>query len=371
MKTNMKKQKEKIKDQSKKKATISVDFIITLIILLIGFVILLIFLYNTYWHQNVDRETCHESVIFRATLPNIVEQSIPLKCKTNKVCITAGSGECPEFSGEGKGITTLKISSGEVGIEQIEKFYANEIIDCWSMLGEGKVSLFYSFAERYGLGKIASSCVVCTRIAFDKQSLMAAGVDLNKINLQDYMLTHFVENKDVTYYQYLAGNNGLFDLGDKEFKVMPVNDASNRLVENSGGTLAPNEIRNIQQADSSDLFKSDSILFMQISSPEHGEALQTSLKDLGLVWGSGVLLAPKMALGATTTLAKSWYFWGAAALAGLYQQGSIAWNRGISARYCGDMTVGGEGRGGCSVVRVVNYDAEDISKYCNNIEGLP
>ena len=58
------------------------------------------------------------------------------------------------------------------------------------------------------------------------------------------------------------------------------------------------------------------------------------------------------------------------AIAGVYQQGSVAYNRAITAGYCSDTLTGPEAREGCSVVRTANYDAESISQYCKNIESI-
>ena len=50
--------------------------------------------------------------------------------------------------------------------------------------------------------------------------------------------------------------------------------------------------------------------------------------------------------------------------------GNVAYNRAISAGYCGDFEVGSEARNGCSSVRTINYNPEDLSKYCSIVESI-
>jgi len=63
-----------------KKAALSAKMIVTIILLVAGFIILLFFMLRFVWTERVDKEVCHESVILRATLPSIIEKYIPLKC---------------------------------------------------------------------------------------------------------------------------------------------------------------------------------------------------------------------------------------------------------------------------------------------------
>ena len=123
-----------------KKGALATDWLITIIIVIFSLTVLLIFYYNIWpSYKPIDRDVCKQSVIIRATMPDIVQSYIPLKCKTNKVCITSstgflglGRGNCQEFVGE-QGVETVKVKSEA----DIEKTYADEILDCWLMMGEG------------------------------------------------------------------------------------------------------------------------------------------------------------------------------------------------------------------------------------------
>ena len=61
---------------------------------------------------------------------------------------------------------------------------------------------------------------------------------------------------------------------------------------------------------------------------------------------------------------------GAAILAAGAQQVKVAQSRGVTAGYCGDISVGQDARNGCSIVRTVKYDAEEIKKYFSFIESI-
>jgi hypothetical protein len=366
-----------MKIKQKKKAEMTITQTLTTILLILGFVILLYLFYKIYETNNTDTEACHTSVVLRATAgylsPTIAEgaakEAVPLKCRTKKICFTSGffGGKCEEFLGE-KGITTVKVSD----INQLQKYYAEEIFSCWKMMGEGKIDLFSGYTvNTLGLGKIAPTCLICSRIAFDRVNLEKAGIDLSEVNLERYMATHFVPNQNQTYLQYLAGERGLVSLGNNI--VLP-NEG-----ENAGSTTIVNkdELTSLSK-DETTLTKSDAILFMQITAPTHSG----SVKEIGSLLFGGTLgsfaLAPMATTQALFSLGKTCgtSLQGAgicaliAAIAGVVQQGTVAYNRYVSAGYCGDVSVGEEARNGCSVVRAVTYNYTDIASYCKNIEGI-
>jgi len=360
-----------------KKAEMTSGWLITIILLVIGFGILLIFLYNMQGVTQVDNEVCHQSVIFRATAPSIVQSYIPLKCKTNKVCITSGlfAGECSEFEGE-KGITTIKVSS----LSQIEKVYAEQILSCWSTMGEGKVSLFNQYiATDLGLGKVYPSCVICSRVALDKEKLIKAKLNISNINVESYMMINKVPEKELTYFEYMAGEGGKYAITDNPVKIPNI---IGEIIKDSDISTKENvKIETISLPDSyEDSLKETAVLFMQISAPEQW----ASAKNIGeMVLGgaaAGFFVAPTKMIGASRFvggLCKAGGGYGALVCGGIlaasavYQQGSVAYNRAVTSGYCGDISIGTEARNGCSVVRTVNYDAAGISDYCAVIESIP
>jgi hypothetical protein len=370
--------------KNKKRGELTSGWLVTIILLVIGFGILLIFLYNMSSVSQLDNEVCHQSVIFRASLPSLAQNYVPLKCSTNKICITSGifTGKCSEFEGE-KGITTIKVSS----LSQIEKVYAEQILSCWSMMGEGKISIFTQyFAENTGIGSVYPSCVICSRIALDKDKLNKAKLNLSNIDIEGYMMTHKVDNEELTYFEYMAGENGKYTINNNPVKILNLTETTTK--DNTGKetttlNVGTTGILNTEQIKDSgnyeDQLKETAVLFMQISAPKQLE----SAKNIGeMVLGgtaAGFFVAPTKSIGAATSIGKlctsngilALICGGVLAASAVYQQGSVAYNRAVTSGYCGDISMGTDARNGCSVVRTTNYDASSISDYCKVIESIP
>src|SRR3989344_419481 len=128
----------------KKKGEMTSGQIVSLIILIISFVvILLVFLAND-WNQTIDSETCHQSVIYRASLHQLAKSAtdyVPLKCKTEKICLTDGE-ECKEYGKDSRKnpVTTVKLEDNkDEAKKQILDSIANSLYECHTMMGEGEV----------------------------------------------------------------------------------------------------------------------------------------------------------------------------------------------------------------------------------------
>lgn len=348
-----------------KKADITSEQLVKTILVLIGFGILVLFIYFIYnqltWTGMVDREVCHESVIYRGTLPGFggTKEFVPLKCKTQKICITTGSGSCKEFEGS-TGILKVKVKNSQ----EIEQYISREIIDCWKTMGEGKISIFSQwFAETYGIGSVYPSCVICSRIAFDKTSLDKSGISLDNVNVIKYMMTHVLPNTNVSYYEYLAGQRGKFSV-KPQFDLKEISiDSKGNLIEGNKINVATEPIP--EQSDDKEL----SVVFMQISSPKN--VIRNTATSLGFIWGAGFVASPVLTMKATASAISSPVTWALLAVGGAYQYYSVSANKALSASYCGDVVAGDSAREGCSVVRTTNYNLEDISKYCSSIESIP
>lgn len=341
-----------------KTGSITINELVFIILLVLGFIILLLLLYSFEWKQTANDETCYNSIVYRATAPSLTKNYIPLKCRTNKYCITdssSGKGNCSQDFGYIEGISNVKVSDA-LGLE---KFLADEIIRCWTMMGEGKVSLFASGSQVFGLGKVYPSCIICDRVAFDKNLKL----DLSQVNLKEYMAKYKAPTKDVSYLQYLGAEHGLITLKDKLF-IDDLSESSSS-GENKGGEIGtPVNAQSLQQTPE-ELRKQTAILFMQITAPGYWNSLRNVL---GISVAGAFVVGPPIV--AKVCASGGWWCVGLAALGIAIQQGSVVYNREVTAGYCGDATAY-ESRSGCSVVRTVNYEPEDIAKYCKNIESVP
>jgi len=345
-----------------KKGDISIGWIVTIIILIIGFGLLLVFYYNIGGTSTIDREVCHQSVIFRATLPEFANAQtlLPLKCKTNKICITTRTigRECEDFIGE-TGITYVKVKNEE----EIAQLYSEEILSCWSMMGEGKLSLFPNWwVTKFGVGTVHPSCVICSRMAFDKVGLEKSEIDISKADILEYMMTHKIPGKELTYYEYINGQQYSAQISFKDQLTLDkslIGTEENQVIPLSQEYTVDNTL---------DKYYGGAVIFMQVFSPKQGESILNIGKGIFGVTATSFLTAPMATIKVIPTVAKAWPL---LIIGAVIQQGNVAYNRAITAGYCGDITFGSEARNGCSVVREVNYDAEDIGKYCESVESIP
>ncbi len=158
----------KIKDN--KKAEMSSKMLITIILLVIGFGILLIVYSNLNGIQEVDRQACHESIVFRSTFNagpfEVGKATIPLKCRTEKICLSMSGDDCPGMApGKKNPVTEIELSNDkEEAKREILETIANAMYDCNSMLGEGKLDFMpHKFTEK-------NYCLICSRIVFDEEA---------------------------------------------------------------------------------------------------------------------------------------------------------------------------------------------------------
>lgn len=207
-----------------KKAEMSSKMLVTIILLIFGFVLVLIIYSTLNLGEQSDKELCHASVIARGTAPSEfnTKNYIPLKCKTGKICITdksVGKGDCSLELGED--YVTVRVSSNPEKQEQeIKKIISDEMVDCWSMMGEGKIQVF---TNDFNLVKHTQKCSVCTRISFDK-SIKNKKQDIQ--GLVYYQMTNNISDRGISYWDFLTHNldkrgyNSNFDRMSTEQKAI-------------------------------------------------------------------------------------------------------------------------------------------------------
>lgn len=330
-----------------KKGELTSSQIITIVLLLFGFGILLIFLLvildiDSY---NAD-EICKLSVIARATAPDIAQRAIPLKCTTQKICITGGD-DCQEYKGlknvadpvEVKGMTEQDIRT------EIEKTIADEMYDCWSAMGEGKLDLFGGSTSSplagipviEAFGKKQTVCTVCARIKVNNISEST----LQSIDVNDYLATTpFPDNSGETYIQKLTDNS---------VRSYPREFRENFSLADKG----TDEI---------------AILFLQINTGDNPMKAfgETGLKSASFIFGTGASVFPGSLLLSGKVAIVGGVVGGSAAFLQTYRSQNLA------AAYCGEVQSVDEARHGCSLVTTFDYhNARALKEYCSVIEGQP
>ena len=171
----------------KNKRGLEKKYIVEAIIVIVTAAILFIFLGNLNAEETIDKEVCHESVILKSTFnigPIETGKSAPLKCKTEKICLSMG-GECP-----------ANYEKVEVEDEDdIKRQLANSMADCWWMLGKGKLN----FMEQGLLQK--DYCIMCSKIAFDTKikEKFPEIKDFDK-----FLISEKISGEDITYLEYFT-----------------------------------------------------------------------------------------------------------------------------------------------------------------------
>jgi len=325
-----------------KKGELLTSQIIGFILLAVAFIIVLWVYSSIAFPSQIDSTTCHESVIFRATLNSVTGGSVgkltPLQCKTRKICL---GGDCGEFEGAKN---VLNIKTKEIKDEKdIEKVVAQEMVNCWTMMGEGKASVFSpELYEKFQLSDVKSACVICSRIAISEK----VDEDIkNKANPMDYMFKHKVPGLETSYYEFFSGDS-------------------------SGATVQDEIMKEEAEGESA---SEVAIIFMQAETGDKGWALakQNVIGAFGIGFASkqvGISFFARkaaVAIGGTGTAVAA--IFGAGAIAGI-QTYNVYNNEQIIAGYCGDISLGE--KKGCSVVRAIPYDVENLREYCGYIDSI-
>ncbi len=152
-----------------KKAEITSGQLVTTIIIVLGFIVVLAFLGIYNWNPTIDKESCHQSIVYRSSFnlgPIEASKNIPLKCKTEKICLSLSGDDCEQFSGlEKSDFKKIELKGNEVEIRtQIKDVIAESMYDCNQILGEGKLDFLpHDFEDN-------DYCLVCNRIVLDKKA---------------------------------------------------------------------------------------------------------------------------------------------------------------------------------------------------------
>lgn len=359
-----------------RRGEISTTMIVTMIILLIGASIIFMVYKELAFSETADTQVCHSSVIMRGSIPEIIKGYIPLKCSTQKICLTNGiiGDKCDDkgeaFAGYEKGIIKAKVGDKK----DVERVISQKVIDCWKMMGEGKISVFdKSVLEKYGVKakETAASCVICSRIAAE-DGLEKDITDLVDADPSEYMNKYKIPTANISYMEYLTegktGRGATFSGAKLDYSLNPAFGEKE--------AVAANKMQDKMSAleEGQKEFEELAIIFTQMSTPTSEEVLQNYLVSFGIagIVGGGATLGG-VVKGVSACAANPLVCAGAG-IVGLFAAGAIQYNiwnnQALTAAYCGNVTVGEKAEERCSIVRVVKYDAKEIQRTCSFIEGL-
>lgn len=343
--------------------------IVMLILAIAGFAIVMLFVMSFFGNDNLERDQlCELSVVQRATLPDFAADAVPLNCETEKICVSSEGDKdsCKQFSGEGVH-TAVEIDNAKVNNEDeldeqaklIEEQVANEMIDCWRNMGQGKLDIFgdVDYAELSGPKK--PKCVVCSRIAFDEvNDKIMSSVDVN-----EFMDEEKVPGSSLTYYETL---NGVGARAPASIDKLEAESLARKELEAENFSLAYGSedlrLANDQVA----------IMFTQIRTEA---SVIENVKDVTI---AGVVLYGSVAM---SRFGKPLLSIPGAILSGLGITGAAAVSayntlegQEISRLYCGSFTSvlnkdNKDGSRGCSIVRVVDWSPQSVSQINSLCQG--
>ncbi len=188
------------KKEKNRRGEITTQQIVLLIILIVSFAVILFFLVQLNPGKTTDKEVCHNSVATRGSgvLP---EESIPLNCKTDYICLTQDRS-CENMVNPD--IKNVKITDGVY--DEVYETLAKEMADCWWTFGEGKLNY---------VGKELQSkryCSICSQVGFDN----SLGITpISQEGLYDYLAKTNMPDKEITYLDYLVGLKSSDDIQKK------------------------------------------------------------------------------------------------------------------------------------------------------------
>ncbi len=194
-----------MKTSNKKNGEITTQQIVILIILIVSFVVILFLLFRLNLGKQTSVDLCRNSVILKgkSILP---KDTIKLDCYRNYKCIT--------FDGSCEGLNNPEIVKVKTA-DEVYKNLADEMAQCWSMFGEGKVNYVGEDLTKNNY------CSICSQIIFDNSLNKInefSGGKISKDSLYDYLSKTKINNGKTTYAQYFFGTNDIEKLKSESQK---------------------------------------------------------------------------------------------------------------------------------------------------------
>jgi hypothetical protein len=356
-----------------KRGEISSEQTIRYVVPILTFLIVLGFLGYLGFKGTSQEDLCKLSVLSRGTSPESASALIPLKCSTKKVCLTFGKGKCEESFAGYDDVEVVKLpnaddeNSWNKAARIIEEVSAEEMYGCWQSMGEGKIDLFGSYAKSRGFNVVNPTCVICGRVAIDKDVKFDV---IARVNVHEYMRKNKVPEGGKSYLQAFT---------DKGINTYPY--VSKNIFQEKIKAL---EDKTIEEVSASG--REIALVFMQIKAPGVGEAVGNLGKDAlftagGAFMASGVRgFSSVLSFGGKIGIRSAPVILAGGAALAAFSGFNAYLGQVTAAGYCGALATTpeiknskelGGGDKGCSIVEAVPYDYRAINAMCEVIEGNP
>jgi len=184
-----------------KKGEMTSKQLITLVILIISFGIILFFWSMFNWQGDINRETCHTSVVLRASATFKgweFMDNIPLKCQTDRICFKNGlfSKGCDIY---GANVRNVKVANKE----ELLDFITEDIYNWHQTLGEGKVNFFETTWIIHD-----KHCLIDSVYSFDNQTREVIEKEGGLTFGEVYQKLESKQNSDgVSYFKAMYGTD--------------------------------------------------------------------------------------------------------------------------------------------------------------------
>ena len=316
-------------------------------------------------------------------------------------------------------------------LDTIQREVANAMLDCWTMTGQGKLDIFTSGVSKEVSDKVINSiadgldlsfedvkprCIVCSRVAFSDALLIAdkelsgegSGI-LDRIDYNTFLSEQRPTQGSLKYAELFTDESvgsgygvvnpleklnvyaGRTDITDEEFEKLK------QIISDSADSLSAEQLNYLKGIVET---KQTLIAFLkQITKPQSSSQISvvftqikvsnTKPKDQFLsTLGSGALIST---LGAFTSPGKFVFFFAGGPMGLLLKAaavGAVSYglassaetttrnNQALAATTCGEFTTavknidGGDGQYGCSLVKLMKWDVNQINNLCTGgIEG--
>lgn len=356
-----------------KKGALVVYVLIPLLLALAGFIIVLYFLGMLDFSGYAEDEICELSILTRATAPAAAQNFVPLKCTTKKICLTKKLfGECSDFAGE-KDVERVRLpNKAEDAARKIEEVNANAKYDCWKRTKQGKLDLTGNFWTELGLSQGQSTCIICSRIAIDKDSFSGEELaeTLKQVNINNYMETHNVPGSEKTYVQIFT-NSGASRLTAVEESDTAMKTALGNNFEENKKSLPNGEYikENYEKLEKGDLERA--YVFSQVKQPSLSGAFE-GLGNIGMSLALGAGMTPVISRVAFHPYVLIPGLVVAAGVAGYATYNNYVGSEAVG-MYCGKFqsSVVDKDQEGCSLVQGIPYDVKYVNSICQNVQGNP
>ncbi len=352
--------------------------IVGLILSLAGLLILLGYVYLINDAGLAKKQACKLSLYTRATASTSFQSGLPLKCSTEKICITESGGKesCKGLAWDDD-VKVVKLSgSHQARADKIAEISANALYDCWDMMGRGRLDIFgvahpLSFSDET---EAKSRCVICSRVAISEELSNNEDV-MGLVDLNGYLVKNNVPGQSRSYWDVIQDSSGAqtftgIDFAESEQELRDsLNDNEDKELDKKLAELRDDSQNKNELAY---VFAQQKTPLDAIGGLTSG-ARDSTIAIVGLhsVAGSIPLVGPilKKGLNSPVALIAQAFVVGGASV---YSSHIAYGNQQASALYCGKFSSSAEAeddREGCSLVRAVPYSAESVNKICNVIEG--